>query len=90
MKCGDYSLDYSSCKEQDCPKRPRFIPRVISPEQAAQGYNNEGRGKLIGYISAQKYHETTCPHFKDEKATCACRVGLWQEEPKKVVKRKKK
>lgn len=56
-----------------------FSPRTITPDMAALGYNNEGRGELIGYISDGARHEKTCPHYLDQKKTCACRVGLWQE-----------
>lgn len=56
-----------------------FKPREISPEMAAQGYNNEGRGRLLGYIAEPDKHEKTCPYRKDKKSSCACRIGLWQD-----------
>lgn len=68
----------------------KFIPRSISPESAALGYNNEGRGKLCGYISDPKQHEKTCPHFKDENLSCKCRIGLWHETLTTPAKNKKK
>lgn len=63
----------------------RFVPRVITPAAAAGGYNNKGRGKLLGYISDPMQHEVSCPWRKSngKKGTvCACRIGLWQETPK--------
>ena len=67
---------------------PRFIPRTITKESAALGYNNAGRGNLIGYISDPKQHEISCPHFKDASKTCACRVGLWQEKVPPTTKKR--
>ncbi len=59
----------------------KFIPRHISPEMAAHGYNNEGRGELLGYISDPLQHEETCAHKElDDKIPCTCRIGLWKEQ----------
>ncbi len=59
----------------------RFVPRVISAEMAAQGYNNEGRGELLGYISDPKEHDESCAHKElDDKILCTCRIGLWREQ----------
>lgn len=65
----------------------KFIPRVITADMATQGYNNEGRGKCIGFISDQKQHEKTCAYAKNKIEMCSCRIGLWQEEigAKKIV-----
>jgi hypothetical protein len=67
----------------------KFIPRTITPEQAARGYNNEGRGELLGYIAVPADHEMTCRYRITTKGdpdrtpheSCTCRVGLWQEKP---------
>ncbi len=66
----------------------KFVPRHISRDQAEQGYNNEGRGKLLGYLAVPHEHETTCfyristggdPNTEPHEL-CTCRLGLWQEE----------
>lgn len=63
-------------------KRPsvRFEGREITPAMAAQGYNNKGRGKLIGYISDPAKHAPSCAHRKSMNAYCTCPMGLWQEQ----------
>lgn len=66
----------------------KFIPRHITADMVAQGYNNEGRGQLLGYIARPEEHERTCRYRistrgdpnKSPHETCTCRVGLWQEE----------
>jgi hypothetical protein len=66
----------------------RFIARVITREQAEQGYNNEGRGELLGYIAVPSQHEETCRYRistggnpdKKDRESCTCRIGLWQEK----------
>lgn len=63
------------------PTDERFTPRTITPEMAANGYNNAGRGRLIGYISEPSWHEPRCPYRRNTAARCACRIGLWQEDP---------
>ena len=76
----------------------KFVPRYIDPESAAQGYNNEGRGDLLGYISDRKQHEKTCRYRVTTKGvsdkapheSCTCRIGLWKEEPPKKRGKKKK
>lgn len=70
----------------------KFIPRKISADGAARGYNNEGRGKLIGYIADPKKHEKTCRYListgggpsKFPHETCTCRIGLWQMSKPRV------
>lgn len=75
----------------------RFVPRRIDLEQAAHGFNNEGRGKFLGCIADVAQHEKSCAYRKNPKrtpvvgepnaytgATCDCRIGLWQEEPPAV------
>lgn len=75
----------------------RFIPRHISQDSAAQGYNNEGRGKFLGCIADVAQHEVTCAYRRNPTrtpvpgepnaytgATCDCRIGLWQETPTAV------
>jgi hypothetical protein len=65
-----------------------FIPRVITQESAAQGYNNEGRGKLLGYVARPSEHEETCRYRistggdpnKEPHEPCSCRIGLWKDE----------
>lgn len=66
----------------------KFVPRPISRDAAAQGYNNRGRGELIGYIAQPDAHESGCPYRENPKsAVCACRIGLWQKKPKVIAKR---
>lgn len=67
----------------------KFIPRTITPEQASRGYNNEGCGRLLGYISDPKQHEASCPYRKNPAKSCGCRIGLWREglKPKPVPKK---
>lgn len=78
-----------------------FVPRYISSEMAAQGYNNEGRGKCLGYISNPMEHESACAYRKNPKrapipgeanahtgVSCNCRIGLWQDPPKKAKPKK--
>jgi hypothetical protein len=62
----------------------KFIPRYIPPESAALGYNNEGKGELIGYISDPFQHEEKCPYRIKRNKNCACRIGLWQERKRPV------
>ena len=65
----------------------KFVPRHISQDSAAQGYNNEGRGKIIGYLAEPRKHEETCRYRistggdpnKNPHEWCSCRLGLWQE-----------
>ena len=66
----------------------RFVPRIITADQAAQGYNNEGRGKMLGYIAIPSQHEKTC-HYrlstggdpdKEPHESCTCRIGLWRDQ----------
>lgn len=65
----------------------KFVPRTITPDQAARGYNNEGRGQLIGYVAVPAEHEKTCRYRistggnpdKAPHESCTCRIGLWQE-----------
>ena len=66
----------------------RFIPSVITQDQAEQGYNNEGRGELIGYLAEPDKHDDTC-HYRvtcrgnrdnSSRETCTCRLGLWREK----------
>lgn len=59
----------------------KFVPRQITADMAVQGYNNEGRGEMIGYIAVPAQHEKTCP-YRVWGELCACRIGLWQEKPK--------
>lgn len=69
----------------------KFVPRVITADMAAQGYNNEGRGRQMGFITDPMQHEATCPWRKtDKKETCACRIGLWQAPVTVKPKRKTK
>lgn len=76
----------------------KFIPRHISKDQAAQGYNNEGRGELIGYIAYPDQHEKTCRYRKSckgnpdepKRKTCNCRIGLWQEKIISVKTKRRK
>ena len=66
----------------------KFVPRKISADDAARGYNNEGRGELIGYIAVPIDHEKTCRYRistggnpdKNPHELCTCRIGLWQEK----------
>lgn len=77
-----------------------FVPRKISAEMAAQGYNNEGRGELLGYIAVPSQHEVTCRYRittggdpdKSPHEPCTCRIGLWQETvaAKRVVNEMRK
>lgn len=65
----------------------KFIPRHISRDLAEQGYNNQGRGELIGYEAVPSRHEVTCRYrittggnwAKSPHETCTCRLGLWRE-----------
>jgi hypothetical protein len=65
----------------------KFVPRHITADQAAQGYNNEGRGELMGYIAYPDQHEDTCAYRistggdwnKQPHEACTCRIGLWRE-----------
>lgn len=65
----------------------KFIPRVITLEQEKLGYNNEGRGELIGYLAVPDEHEETCRYRittcgdadKTPHEPCSCRLGLWRE-----------
>lgn len=77
-----------------------FVPREISADMAAKGYNNAGRGKMLGYIAVPDQHEETCRYRistggdpnKEPHEMCSCRIGLWQEEvlvKQKPAKRKK-
>src|ERR1700723_663049 len=82
----------------------RFIPRVITEDMAAKGYNNAGRGQLIGYLAQPEKHEKECAYRKGNikgvvGPSCTCRLGLWQEttatqvvvnEMRKAAKGKKK
>ena len=64
-----------------------FIPRHISQDQATLGYNNEGRGELLGYIAVPSQHEQTCRYRistggdpdKNPHEACSCRIGLWRD-----------
>jgi len=66
----------------------KFTPRHISPDNAEQGFNNEGRGQLIGYLAVPSQHEKTCRYRistdgnpdKEPHEACTCRLGLWREE----------
>lgn len=66
----------------------KFIPRVITAEQAAQGYNNEGRGELLGYLAEPRQHDVTCRYRitcdgdrdRPSRESCTCRLGLWQDK----------
>lgn len=61
------------------PAAMTYTPRYISPEMAAQGFNNAGRGTLLGYISDPAHHEKSCAHKQlDDKICCTCRTGLWR------------
>lgn len=66
----------------------KFVPRVISKGMAAEGYNNAGRGKLIGYIAVPEKHEKKC-RYRVSGDTCNCRIGLWQDV-KPATKRARK
>lgn len=68
----------------------KFVARKITAEQAAEGYNNEGRGRLIGYIAEPAKHAKVCRYrvSKTPHATCNCRIGLWCDAPKKRKARK--
>lgn len=63
----------------------KFVPRKITKDGAARGYNNEGRGKLIGYIADITKHEESCP-YRVMARICNCRIGLWQDKPRIRVK----
>lgn len=77
-----------------------FKPRIITAEMAEEGYNNEGRGELIGYIAVPTQHEETCRYRistggdpdKKDRESCTCRIGLWQEKTptQKVVDQMRK
>jgi hypothetical protein len=66
----------------------RFTPRVITRVQAEQGYNNECRGELIGYLSEPEKHDATCRYRitcdgnrdNPSRKSCTCRLGLWREK----------
>lgn len=71
----------------------KFEPRQITEDMAAQGFNNAGRGELIGYVAIPAEHETTCAYRKNPTRTpvpgepnahtgvqCNCRIGLWREQ----------
>ena len=66
----------------------KFVPRHISRDAAEQGYNNAGRGTLIGYAATPSEHESTCRYRistggnpdKNPHESCTCRLGLWQEK----------
>ena len=66
----------------------KFVPRHISRDAAEQGYNNEGRGTLLGYAAVPSEHDQTCRYRistggnpdKNPHETCTCRLGLWQEK----------
>lgn len=68
-------------------EKPRFVPRSISGGQAEEGYNNEGRGELIGYLAEPMKHEETCRYRistggdanKTPHEACSCRLGLWRD-----------
>lgn len=70
----------------------KFIPRKISADGLARGYNNERQGKLIGYIADPKRHEKTCRYVistggnpdKNPHESCTCRIGLWQRPKPRV------
>ena len=69
-----------------------FVPRVISEDMASKGYNNKGRGSLVGYVAVPNQHEESCRYRiscdgdldNPKRETCTCRIGLWREEPPKV------
>lgn len=67
-----------------------FVPRHIDPSSASLGYNNEGRGKLLGWIGIPDQHEGSCPYRKNQQKSCACRIGLWQENVSRKKKKKKR
>lgn len=77
-----------------------FKPRIITAEQAEKGYNNQGRGELLGYIAVPLQHEETCRYRistggdpdKKDRESCTCRIGLWQEKTptQKVVDQMRK
>ena len=64
-----------------------FVERLITADQKAQGYNNEGRGTLLGYIAYPEQHHQNCRYRistggnpdKQPHESCSCRLGLWQE-----------
>lgn len=64
-----------------------FVPRIITKEMSAQGYNNEGKGELLGYIAVPAEHEAYCAYRittggdpdKQPHKSCTCRIGLWRE-----------
>lgn len=70
-----------------------FVPRHISEEQAEKGYNNEGRGELLGYIAVPSQHEESCRYRistggdpdKQPHESCSCRIGLWQDNSSQRV-----
>jgi hypothetical protein len=65
----------------------KFVPRKISADDASQGYNNEGRGELLGYVAVPAEHEETCRYRistggnpdKNPHESCSCRIGLWRD-----------
>lgn len=64
-----------------------FVPRTITPAMAAEGYNNEGRGELLGYIAVPAKHEESCSYrAAPGEAYCNCRIGLWRLKPRVRVK----
>ena len=64
-------------------KAVQFAPRKITADMAARGYNNEGLGKLIGYIAEPAKHEKTCK-YRVSSGVCNCRIGLWQQTKPRV------
>lgn len=68
--------------------RENFVPRVITASMAAEGYNNEGRGELLGYIAEPDKHEKSCRYRittkgdpdRANREPCTCRIGLWREK----------
>lgn len=73
-------LNGSPLRKSKTPVKDFFKGRIITPEMAAEGYNNQQRGKLIGYITDPKQHEAKCQYVKTTgKNSCTCHIGLWQE-----------
>lgn len=73
--------------QRDFAHMSNFVPRRITSDMAADGYNNQGKGTLLGYIANPDEHETTCRYRistggdrdKEPHDACTCRIGLWRE-----------